>query len=380
MPSTPKLPLLVAPDILPHFVLPSSSGDTSVDGINMGAFDFDRLAFLGSGAIQLAVTKALFDNEKHLNADLEDLLQMYTEPRMWARWGSLYGNFPTLGHGLGDDEADGARLFSAYVGGIYHQDDMGPIHIWIQKLIAHSRKEDTMLNSLTTTPKERVATTAVEPDGTPGPPSSPVSSTTLQHASTGVPAPLASTQTSSPSRKRERETSSGGERSSSPSPKRTRVSSATSNTPSRNFPARYATVSEPSSSSSAQPNPVIGHITPLNITAAEIFTASSSRASTSSAAAQPDIKPDLGASTSSQPQKKWMSVLNEGCMSTKGERVWQTASEGADHNKTWKATLMITNLGVSAIGEGKTKKLAQEEAARKVCERLNWTPGYKWTS
>ncbi|KAG8912227.1 hypothetical protein FRC01_005216 [Tulasnella sp. 417] len=377
MSSIPKLPPIVATDILTHFVLPSSSADTSVDGINMGPFDFDRLGFLGSGAIQFAVTKVLFDQDKHPNTDLEALRKHYTQPRTLARWGALYDNFSNLGHGLGNDEADGSRVFSAYVGGVYHQDGMKPIQEWIQELIPLAQPDTTVLNSPTPT-QEQLAPTSIQPDGIPGPSSSPVPSTMLQHASTGGSAP---TQTSPQRRKREREAPSDGERRSSPTPKRTRVSSTASNTL-----ERHPTGSGSSSSSSQQTpsNPVIGEITPLVITQADVLAANASRASTSSAAVQPDTRSNAnavaGPSTSSQPQKKWVSVLNEGCMSTKSERKWDATSAGADHNKTWRATLTIATLGVTTVGEGKTKKLAQEEAARQACERLNWTPGYKWSS
>lgn len=71
MDSRPKLPSLVAEDILPLFVLPPSSGDTSVDGVNIGPFDFDRLAYLGRAAIQWAVTTYLFDQERLSNDEVE---------------------------------------------------------------------------------------------------------------------------------------------------------------------------------------------------------------------------------------------------------------------------------------------------------------------
>lgn len=222
----------------------------------------------------------------------------------------------------------------------------------------------------------------------------------LPHASTGYNTPTAPTRTPTRSRKRDREAPTSEEGRSSPSPKRPRVS------PSQTHPVGRPTISGSSSptvrrtSTTPAPAVVIGHITPMTFTSADFLAVGSSRASSSSAATQQDTKPDFGAS---QPQKKWVSVLNEGCMATKAGMQWETESEGADHIKTWRATLtgsslslsvgpshthlinfrnalrpIVPQLGVAAIGEGKTKKLAQEEAARQVCERLNWTAGYRW--
>lgn len=71
MDSLPKLPKLAAEDILPLFVLPPSSGDTSVDGVNMGPIDFDRLAYLGRAAIQWVVTTYLFDQDRLSTEEVE---------------------------------------------------------------------------------------------------------------------------------------------------------------------------------------------------------------------------------------------------------------------------------------------------------------------
>ncbi|KAG8947189.1 hypothetical protein FRC04_010912 [Tulasnella sp. 424] len=370
MDSLPKLPKLVAEDILPLFVLPPSSGDTSVDGVNMGPIDFDRLAYLGRAAIQWVVTTYLFDQDR-LSTE-EVLHQEVTQPQTWAHWAALYDYFSYLGHGL--RESEGARVFSAYVGGLYRQDGIQRIQEWILALIAHM-KDTTVLNSPTIAPEDQVAATT-QSTGIAGPSSSPGSEpVTLPHASTGYNTPTAPTQTPTQSRKRDREAPTSEDGRWSPSPKRPRVS------PSQTHPVERPTISGSSSprvhptATTPAPGVVIGHIMPMNFTSADFLPVGSSRASSSSAATQQDTKPNLDAS---QPQKKWMSVLNEGCMSTKVEWKMDTESEGADHIKTWIATLTVPKLGIFTIGEGKTKKLAQEEAARQACERLNWTQDYKW--
>lgn len=71
MDSLPELPALCAPDILEAFALTPSSGDTSVDGVNMVPLDFDRFAFLGKAAIEFVVTAYLFNQERLLNDEAE---------------------------------------------------------------------------------------------------------------------------------------------------------------------------------------------------------------------------------------------------------------------------------------------------------------------
>ncbi|KAG8947188.1 hypothetical protein FRC04_010911 [Tulasnella sp. 424] len=354
MDSLPELPPLCAPDILEAFALTPSSGDTSVDGVNMVPLDFDRFAFLGKAAIEFVVTAYLFNQERLLNDEAE----------AWR--------------GLRNDDFNGARLFSAYVGGVYHQDGIQKTQTWIRGLIAHTA-ETTQHNSLTIAPEDQVAGTT-QPSSVAGPSSSSgPEPSTLPHASTRYDTPTAPTQTPIQSRKRDREAPTSEEGRSSPSPKRPRVSSSSTDSVERHTISGSSSPIVHRTSTTPASGVVLGGITHVNFTSADVLAASSSRASTSSAAIQQDVKPNLGASSSSQPQKKWMSVLNEGCMVTKADREWKSESEGADHNKTWKATLTVPQLGVAATGEGKTKKLAQEEAARQVCERLNWTPDYKWS-
>ncbi|KAG8891635.1 hypothetical protein FRC00_013357 [Tulasnella sp. 408] len=370
MGSAPELPPLIAPDILPLFVLPPSSGDTSVDGVNMGSFDFDRLAFLGSGAIQYAITTYLFDQDKFSSIEVEALRQELTKPETWAQWASLYGNFAHLGHGLSDEVPESARTFSAYVGGIYQQDGIETINTWIQKLILHS-PETTSLNSPIGSPKGKGVATAQE--AIAGPSSSGVSSPKLQHASTGSGTSRTPTQSPSQGRKRDREADSGDEGGPSLSPKRTRVSSSTASPVGRR-------VSSGSPTPNGQPTPsvpILGQITSLSGFLANVSSASSSRSLTPAGSVR-RASFARSIASSSTVSKKWVSVLNEAVMALKLNREWGEESEGADHLKTWRATLTLPEMGVIAVGEGKTKKAAQEEAARQVCERMNWTQDYKW--
>ncbi|KAG9049747.1 hypothetical protein FS837_009281 [Tulasnella sp. UAMH 9824] len=370
MDSAPELPRLIAPDIVSLFVLPHSSGDTSVDGVNMSSFDFDRLAFLGTGAIQYAITTYLFDQDKFSSVEVDALRRGLTQPETWAQWASLYGNFADLGHGLSDEVTESARIFSAYVGGLYQQDGIETIKTWIQELILHT-PETTSLNSPIGSPKGKGV--AIAQEAIAGPSSSGVSSPKLQHASTGYGTSRTPTQTPSQSRKRGREADSGDEGQSSLSQKRTRLSSSATSPAGRR-------VGSGSPTPSVQPTPsipILGQVMTLSGLLANHSSASSSRSLTPAGSVR---RASLARSiaSSSTPAKKWVSVLNEAVMALKLNREWGEESLGADHVKIWRATLALPEMGITATGEGTTKKAAQEEAARQVCKRMNWTQDYKW--
>ncbi|KAG8989882.1 hypothetical protein FRB90_002029 [Tulasnella sp. 427] len=346
-PPLPALPPLSATDILQVFALPPISGDANVDGVNLEAFDLDRFAFLGSGAIQFAVSHYLFNESNFSNAEIQRLRAEYTQSHIWGHWASLYDNFANINHVLGESEAP--KLFSAYVGGLYHQDDLKTVETWINQLIVYTQSQPVPVASLNSPTTEQITPGAlleVKREAS--------SASSVELPSSSTPAPDQHLPTSTRSRKREREVASGGDSGrSSPSPKRTRISS-TSAGPSTPHP------------------PIIGEIIPLEQFASELGAAPAPPPVASSSSAP-------GTSQQQPPQKKWMSVLNEGCHATKCTMDLKFETDGVrDNNVVWKAILTVSQFDVAAVGRAKSKKLAQEEAAEKACQRLKWTREYKW--
>ncbi|KAG8905578.1 hypothetical protein FRB99_008636 [Tulasnella sp. 403] len=307
-PTIPALPELSAPDLLAVF-----TGDKSVrSGQDAPAIDIEQLDFLGRGILAFAIAASLFRRvsvEKLSTRQLEALRDMYGSDLTLSHWAKFYREFGSIVKlGIGESPVRRARLFSAYVGALYHQDGLEIPQRWLTDLVNYTHAVG--LDAITT---------AIHAGASPQKPLPPQPSDDKT-----VP------------KKRRKDLDR-------PQEKRTKLTYDDPNEPTP-LPESHTPTSVPTSSASTIPAPP--------------------------AAAASSTKPS--AVTTSNPKKFMTILNERVTAGRFGQLIWGFRAKGEPHMPEWNATLSIPKLALEVTGTASTKHAAREDAARIVCQSQGW--------